>query len=298
RFNATRAMDFVRAQLAAEDGSFRDRIPGTPGNRAVATLIRDTVAGYGWNASFDPFVATYGCEPVRMQNVVATLNPNASKTLIVGTHFDSRPIAEKDPDPAKRDLPTPGANDGAAGTGALVELARVLADRVRNVTLLFVFYDGEDGGGYRGDACTDWILGSRHHAATVDPAEVQGMILLDLIGSENLSLPREGVSREGANRALQDRLWSIAGGLGYASVFKNSSAPAITDDHVPYAERGIPSVDIIDLRPGASDARGLPTVFFKWHHTREDTIEHVDPASLAMVGRVVERYVIELDRAG
>jgi glutaminyl-peptide cyclotransferase len=295
-FDENRAYALAAEQLTAPNGTLRVRTPGTEGNDQVAALIRDKLSAWGWRASFDNFTATYGCKEVAMHNVVGVLNPGKPAGIMVGTHYDSRPIAEKDPDPARRDWPTPGANDGAAGTGVLLELARVLAERVRNHTLTFVFFDGEDGGGYLGDHCTDWILGSTHHAATVDPARVRGMILLDLIGSENLSLPWEGHSRShGPSKKLQERIWATGQSLGYGDVFLNQTSAAITDDHVPYQARGIPSVDIIDLKPYLPDARGQRSVFFKWHHTTMDDMSHVDKKSLRVVGRTVERLLLDFD---
>ena len=51
--------------------------------------------------------------------------------------------------------------------------------------------------------------------------------------------------------------------------------------------RGIPAVDIIDLKP-----------FRSYHHTAQDTIDKCSPESLAVVGRVVLATLAELEKAG
>ena len=64
-----------------------------------------------------------------------------------GAHWDIRPWADEDPDPARRSLPFDGANDGVSGTVVLLELARELSREPppEGVGVDLVFFDGEEG---------------------------------------------------------------------------------------------------------------------------------------------------------
>ena len=81
---------------------------------------------------------------------------NDGPFIIIAAHYDFRLFADQDSDSLKKQLPVPGANDGASGVAVLLELARVLPKNLdKNIWL--VFFDAEDQG--RIDNW-DWILGS------------------------------------------------------------------------------------------------------------------------------------------
>lgn len=282
-FDGDRAFAHVEEQVAWPNGTVRYRVPGTEGNAAVAQLIDDTLTGLGWNVTRHEPVVDYRCDRVQLNNVVAERAGTSGRVVLLGAHFDTRPVADKDPDRQRRDEPIVGANDGASGVAVLLELARVLPPLPDTVRL--VFFDGEDGGGL--ECGTDWILGSRAYAASLSADEaraIRAMVLVDMVGDPDLRLPREGISASGQNRALQDRIYAVAGGLGYASVFLNETGPLITDDHVPFHERGIPSVDLIHIT-------GTSRVFPAWHHTQADDVGAVSAGSLAVVGRTLEVWL-------
>ncbi len=205
-------------------------------------------------------------EPRGMRNVVGVL-PGTKPAIVVGAHHDTL------------DMPGfVGANDGASGVAAVVAAARAL-ERVRRPAgapeLRFVLFDGEEAppgvefleGGLRG---------SRAYAARHGD-DVGAVVLLDMIGDRNLSIPREASS----DRALWSRLRAAARRVGTARVFPGRSTGTILDDHTPFLERGIPAVDLIDFTYPA------------WHTTR-DTLDRVSARSLDAVGETV----VELLRGG
>ncbi len=290
-FDESRALALGRAQVIRPDGSIRYRVPGTPGVAEAAGLIADALRDEGLAVRDHFFNATYGCEATAMRNVVGVLprgnqsTPAARDVVYLGAHYDSRPIADKDPDPARRDAPIQGAIDGAGAVGVLLELARALAaGPALNVTVAFAFFDGEDGGGYEG--CTEWILGSTALAAALTPADVaaaRGMVLLDLVGAADGRFPFEGLSADGKNAPQTRAIWAAAARLGVAR-FVPEDGRAITDDHVPFARRGIPVTDVIDQRAGTP-------VFAAYHHTHADNVDALDARALGEVGRTVEAWV-------
>jgi Zn-dependent M28 family amino/carboxypeptidase len=167
-----------------------------------------------------------------------------------------------------------GANDGASGVAVLLELARVLdQDHLRHQVWL-AFFDAEDNGRLDG---WEWAVGSAYMAAhlEVDPAAV---IVVDMVGDADQQLYLEGNSEP----VLQGYLWEIAADLGYGEVFVPEYRWTMYDDHVPFAERSIPAVDIIDFD-------------YPYWHTTQDTLDKISAESLERVGRVVEAFLEQGD---
>jgi len=287
-FDGERALDHVRAQVTGADGGPRYRIPGTEGNAEVARYVDAEMAALGFAVTWHHFNASYGCREVAMHNVVAERAGTSGRTILLAAHYDTRPVADKDPDVGKRGQPVLGANDAGSGVGVLLELARVLPpteDAVR-----FLFFDGEDGGGYLAPCRTDWILGSRAYAEQMsaqDIAAVRALLLVDMVGDPQLLLPKEGYSASGPGAHVQDALYSIADQLGHEQ-FVDEESYSITDDHVPFIERMIPAVDLIHIIPGD------PKVFPSWHHTTFDDLDHVSASSLDAVGETIEAWLATL----
>jgi Zn-dependent M28 family amino/carboxypeptidase len=178
-----------------------------------------------------------------------------------------------DPDPLNRSHPILGANDGASGVAALLELASVLPPEAKNY-IVFLFVDAEDSG-YVND--WDWIVGSTYYVnglSTVQRSNIQAAVLLDMMGDADLQLRREQYSTP----TLVNALWQIAADLGYDNLFLNTTGYSMLDDHRPFLDVGIPAVDIIDFD-------------YPYWHTLADTPDKCSPASLEAVGRVVESFV-------
>ena len=289
RFDGERALDLVEEQVRYPNGTIRYRVPGTEGNDETARWIADGLSVLGYDVSWHHFNATYGCKVVPMHNVVGERAGTSGRTVVLAAHYDTRPISDKDLDPAKRALPVPGANDGASGVAVLMELARVMPETDDAVRL--VFFDGEDGGGYGRPACdTDWILGSRAYARSLSSeqlAAIRAFVLVDMIGDADLRIPREGYSRTGPGKAVLGDVFATATRLGHPQ-FVDADGPPIVDDHVPFVERGVPAIDLIHLMEGGS-------TFPEWHHTAHDDVDLVSAASLAAVGETLEAWVAGLD---
>ncbi len=236
------------------------RPTGSPAVRAAGDAIIAHLERWGWAVETQEF--TYRDTPVR--NIIG--RAGEGPVVIVGAHYDTRRAADQE-DPTQ---PVLGANDGASGTAVLMELARVLEkDRLRHQVWL-VFFDAEDNGGLDG---WEWCVGSSHMAAnlTVRP---EAMILVDMVGDADQQFYFE----HNSDPALQRELWEVAATLGYTPTFVSEYRWAVYDDHVPFARRGIPAVDIIDLD-------------YPYWHTTRDTPDKVSPASLERVGRVLEVWL-------
>jgi Zn-dependent M28 family amino/carboxypeptidase len=227
----------------------------------------------GWVVEFQYF--TY--HEVNCSNIIAIWPGQNSSITILGAHYDTRPHADQESDPDDRTRPVLGANDGASGVAALLELARVLPTQTRP-HLELVFFDAEDSGYIDG---WDWIVGSTYYVDQLTQSErdnITAMILLDMIADSNLRLPKEASSTD----SLQDSIWATATDLGYDDIFLDQAGSTILDDHRPFLNAGIPAVDIIHTP-------------FPWTwHTLYDTPENCRPESLEAVGRVVEYFLVSL----
>ena len=204
-----------------------------------------------------------------MFNILASFYPDKQSRILLCAHWDSRPDADKDPDPANHDKPVPGANDGASGVAVLLEVARILNEHEPPVGVDIAFFDGEDGGDYNSD--DTWLLGSRHFAQIM-PLSYQPRyaILLDMIGDKELSLTREHYSLKSS-----PYLWSTI--VKYADTIGiplSSETHGIIDDHIPLIERGISAVDLIDFD------------YASWH-TVSDTPDKCSALSLGKIGELV-----------
>ncbi len=263
KFSGDRAYADVKTQVA-----FGPRIPGSDAHAKVLDWMRSELEPAGWQVEIQQSESMG--HPI--QNLVAH-RTNEAPQIILGAHYDSRIYANRDPDPSKWTQPVPGANDGASGVAVLLELARSLPDDT--VPIWLVFFDAEDNGEIQG---WDWLLGSKAFVAKmIERPKV--MILVDMVGDSDLSLPMEANS----DPALRESIWQTAADLGYGQIFIPEPKYYIEDDHIPFIQAGIPSVDIIDIN-------------YQYWHTTSDTPEHVSAQSLQIVGDVLQTWLSQQKR--
>jgi len=267
-FDGPRAFSLLERQVA-----FGPRIPGTDTHTETAEWLAGQLRDLCPNVSMQRFTDEFDGRSVDMTNIIASFYSGKRERVLLCAHWDSRPKADRDPDPTLWTQPVPGANDGASGVAVLLEMARILAEHEPPVGVDIVFFDGEDGGSY-GDNDT-WLLGSRYFAAAMpDGYRPRWAVLLDMIGDRDLSLTRDANSRYGAPdlwRRLQDE-------AGKAGVSFSERETVVIDDHVPLIERGIPAIDLIDFD-------------YPWWHTVADTPDKCSPESLEKIGTIVLRLV-------
>lgn len=277
-FDADSAYGYVARQVA-----FGPRVPNSEAHRRAGQWLADELRRHGAEVTEQRMTLT-GFDGVRLDalNIIGQYNPEASDRLLLLAHWDSRPWADQDPDPARRDTPVDGANDGASGVGVLLEIARALSANApgRGVDILFV--DAEDRGSEGDDS--SWALGAKYFVEHpfkrgYAPSEA---ILLDMVGDSGATFCREYFSQQGAPDLL-DRLWATARAAGYGDLFADRLGGAVTDDHVQLLEAGIPAIDIIDWR---DDSGFCP----QWH-TTADTLGAIDRHTLGAVGQTVLNYI-------
>ncbi len=267
-FNADSAMSYIRQQLA-----FGPRVPGTEparktGDWIVARLRQtaDTVVEQRWTHT----LAKGGTLPMR--NIFARFKPNEKNRILYVTHWDTRPVADQEFDPAKAKLPIPGANDGASGVALLLAVSDALKKTPPNVGVDLLFVDGEDWGTFTPNV--DVLIGASYFAEHLPNPDYKPLfgVLWDMIGDADLNIYQEVNSAQAAPEVVQ-KVWGLAKDMGYEQYFIPEAKEPITDDHIPLIKAGLRVIDVIDIDYPA-------------HHTLNDTIDKVSVKSMKIVGDV------------
>lgn len=250
-FDSARAFADLRAQVA-----IGPRPSGSAANRRLTAMLADRLRAAG-------------VDDVRIQwplrNVVGTIPGREDGYIVLGAHHDTL-----------AGVPGfVGANDGASGVATVLELARALPNPMPGPGIAIALFDGEEARPGR-DFDADGLRGSRQYLdyarteaqATPPIDRIEAMVLLDMVGDCDLSIPREANSDEDlfARFAAAD-----------PELF-DGTAGGVADDHTPFLEAGIPAVDLIDFEFGPGGSPGD-----HWH-TTEDDLGNVCPQSLDRVG--------------
>ena len=277
-FDGQRAHALVEAQVA-----FGPRVPGTDGHARQLDWMLERLDSLAAEVTADTFAytTTYG-DSLTLVNLIARYRPELERRMLLLAHWDTRPTSDRARDPAQRELPVPGANDGASGTAVLLELARLMADAPPPLGVDLLFVDGED---YGPDAI-DMFIGAQRFADQLPPPgtgrrPIYGL-LLDMVGDADPSFPVEGYSAQYA-QAVVRKVWRTAERLGYSDLFPESVGLPLGDDHIPLIDAGLQTASIIDFTYGGSDN--------PFWHTPQDVPSNVSASTLRIVGEVVTELV-------
>jgi glutaminyl-peptide cyclotransferase len=259
-FNADRAYQDIEYQL-----SLGPRIPGTPGHEQILDWMESELDGEDWQVERQEL----SINGKKVINLIASRG--VGEYILLGAHYDTRILADHDPELSLKDDPVPGANDGASGVAVLLELARTLPENLP-VAIKLVFFDAEDNGGIDD---WDWILGSRAFVRELVD-KPSAAIIVDMIGDANLEVYYE----RNSDITLMEQIWQQARNLGYENIFIPEYRHSMLDDHTPFLEAGIPAVDLIDFN-------------YPYWHTTSDTLDKVSPESLKAIGDTLTAWLLD-----
>jgi hypothetical protein len=206
--------------------------------------------------------------PGGLQNVIGSL-PGRGKPIVVAAHYDTK------------DIPGfVGANDGAGGTAAVLEIARALKRwPASNPPIRFVLFDGEESPDDSKDFYSSGLRGSKYYARRF-AERTRAMILLDFVAEKGgMRIPRE----DSSSIELWGRLRAAARKVGAQSAFPDNTSGAVLDDHTPFLRRGVPAIDLIDF------------TFDCWHKTCDD-MSAVSARALDLSGETVVQLLLDLSR--
>ena len=283
QFCADSAYSYVAQQCA-----FGPRVPGSDAHQQCAAWLESELRRHGAQVTVQEGTMTaYDGTQLPVRNIVGSYNDNARMRVLLISHWDSRHVADQDPDATKRHNPVMGANDGASGVGVLLELARQASLRQPQVGIDIFLTDTEDYGApedWNGSHDEKWwAMGTQLWCSEQARRgyHAQYGILLDMVGSPDATFYREYYSDRYAS-AYVNEIWQAAASLGYSQLFIDRENGGITDDHV-FINRmlQIPCVDIIDTRVDGNSS------FCPQWHTTHDTMEHISAETLGKVGNVL-----------
>ncbi|HEX6559425.1 MAG TPA: M28 family peptidase, partial [Longimicrobiales bacterium] len=178
KLSADSAYALLKAQVA-----FGPRVPGTEGHEKQLQWMLQYLRSRADTVEQQAFsYTTTGNVPLKLSNLFARFNPNSPDRVLLIAHWDTRPTADQDADPAKQKQPIAGANDGASGVALLMEIANVLSRNKPPIGVDLLFVDGED----YGPSGEDMYIGAKHFSANLPPGyrPLYG-VLVDMIGDQN-----------------------------------------------------------------------------------------------------------------
>ncbi|HST69163.1 MAG TPA: M28 family peptidase [Solirubrobacterales bacterium] len=248
-FDEQAAYELVELQVEAGQ-----RPAGSPQLRKLANQLVKLLP----RGEFEPIPG----EP-QLRNIVGSI-PGDKPAIVIGAHYDT----------LSKPKGFVGANNGAAGTAAVIEVAQALesAASPEGREIKFVLFDGEEPPGAIPETAAEFyrqgLRGSRAYVAA-HPDETEAMILLDYVGHKGLKLTRE----ESSTPWLWQRLVEASEKVGASRYFSNEKSGAILDDHAPFLRAGVPAIDLIDWRyPGQTLADGLDKISVQSLEAVGDTV--------------------------
>jgi Zn-dependent M28 family amino/carboxypeptidase len=283
RISGQAAYDLTKQFLAVAP----HRWSGSPGHAKAEEFIRShfTAEAAKGNFETDSFTASTPAGVQSMKNFIVRYPGKKDGVIVIATHYETNyPL---------RDINFQGANDGAATTALLIELGNYLrAHPPEGYSVWLVFDDGEEAVQSWSDR--DSLYGTRHLAARWSQdgtiKKIKAFLVADMIGDKDLNIDRDGNSTPW----LLDLLATAAKNTGHtANVFKNETT--VMDDHLPFRQRGVPVLDLVDLDYGPPTSEHPEGGF---HHTELDTLDKISAHSLQISGDLLVEMLRLIDHHG
>jgi glutaminyl-peptide cyclotransferase len=270
-FDADRAMQYVKEIVA-----FGPRPIGSENHKKVENYILSHLKGGEVENDVFTIDTSEGKFPVH--NIIAKFPGKRDGIIVIASHYDTNYWL--------RDINYVGANDGASSSALLLEIANQLRGQSGDGYSVWLLWDDAEESMKPQWDDNESLYGVRHLAekwqADGTIKKMKAFILEDMIGDAELDIDRDSNSTPW----LEDLVYAAATRLGYQSHFFVRTTP-VTDDHIPFVQRGVPSVDLIDFTYGYNN------VFW---HTDQDTVDKLSPKSLEIVGKVTLGTVRLLDK--
>lgn len=271
------------------------RVPGTTGNRRVRKFITEEMKDLGWKVEHDSFKSSTPKGIRSFTNIVATLNPNSCRRLVLACHYDSK------------DIPGfLGAIDSAVPCSIIIYLAWALNDQLKyfnqdkQLTVQLIFFDGEEA--FKKWREDDSLYGSRQLAQkwsresesedcpdrNSEIKKIDLFVLLDLIGSKhmkfcsmfwnthNIYLQLVAIEKQLNKLNLLEKDDSN----GYNQFFgKECFLTTISDDHLPFLQKGVPVLHLIP-----------PNFPFVWHKKSDDR-SHLHHPTINNLNKILKLFI-------
>jgi Zn-dependent M28 family amino/carboxypeptidase len=250
------------------------RFNGSPGHMAAEEFIKDHFKPEAAKGDFltDQFTAITPAGPQTMRNYIVRFPGKAPRPgetpgiIVLASHYETNyPL---------RDIPFVGANDGACTTALLIELGQYFRTHPpQGYSVWLLFDDGEEA--VQSWSESDSLYGTKHQAAKWfsdgTARRIKAVLIADMIGDKDLNILEEMGSTPWLRAIFQQAAINTR---RTANVFKTQGSEE--DDHLPFLQRGIPALDVIDVDYGPHTIAAPDG----YHHTVQDTLDKISPQSL------------------
>jgi hypothetical protein len=287
-FDGSQAMQYIR-QICA----LGPRISHTPQHKQMVEKLHKHFKDLGAEVTLQHFEGRQRSKtlPVPMVNLIVRFQPEKKLRLLVCTHYDTRPLADNEPNARDWNKPFLGANDGGSGVAWMMEMAKHMKQLNPPLGVDFVCFDGEEyifdnrpssSGGDR------YFLGSEYFAQehirsmqTGNSITYKEGVLLDMIAGRN---PRFLLEKQSSIRApdVLDRIWRIAVEQ-HCPAFVRVFGQDVLDDHIELHKANLKVIDII---PTTTEREAFGMSYPFWHKLG-DTPENCAPEGMEQVAKVL-----------
>lgn len=283
KFNGQAAYELTKQYLAAAP----HRWVGSPDHAKAEEFIKShfTAEAAKGNFETDSFTASTPAGMLAMKNFIAKYPGKKDGIIVIASHYETNyPL---------RDINFVGANDGGATTALLIELGNYLrAHPPEGYSVWLVFDDGEEA--IASWTARDSVYGTRHLAAKWSQdgtlRKVKAFIVADMLGDKDLNIDRDMNSTPW----LLDLLATAGKNTGHSAyVFKDETAA--DDDHMPFKQRGVPVLDMIDFHYGPPTPQQGEGAY---HHSAQDTLDKVSAHSLQISGDLMVEMIKLISQHG
>jgi Zn-dependent M28 family amino/carboxypeptidase len=264
-FNGAKALEYTRQFVA-----IGPRWPTSQGHVKAEEFLRNQFRHD--QLEEDAFTANTPIGAVPMRNFIVRFPGKKDGAIVLATHYETNyPL---------RNINFVGANDGGSTTGLLIAIADQLraqtagGKKLDGYSVWLLFDDGEEA--FQAWTDSDSTYGTKHLAARWGRdgtlGKIKAFLLADMIGDKDLDIQRESQSTDWLVAVVRQAVKKFA----YDRYFFKKDME-VSDDHLPFVRRGVPSIDIIDLDYGPNNS---------YHHTAQDTMDKISAKSLTIDGDV------------
>jgi glutaminyl-peptide cyclotransferase len=280
RFNGQEAYNLTAQLLQVAPKRFN----GSPGHLKAEEFIKQhfAVEAAKGNLETDTFTASTPAGFQTMHNYIVKYPGKRNGIIVLASHYETNyPL---------RDIEFYGANDGAATTALLIEIGNVLRlHPPEGYSVWLVFDDGEEA--VQAWTASDSLYGTRHLAAKWANdgtlAQIKAFLVADMCADKDLNIDHV----DNSTPWLLDILKAAAKNTGHSvNIFKYNEAEE--DDHLPFAQRGVPVLDVIDAHYGPV-TESAPDGY---HHTAQDTLDKISVKSLQISGDIFLEMIRLIDQ--
>ena len=255
---------------------FSPRDAGTTNGNNAAMHIKERLDSHSIKTKLQYFTDSTPVGKKNMINIIGYIPGKKDEWIIIGSHFDTMPGIKS----------YIGANDSGSSTGILIELSRILNDVELKYGIILVFFDGEEG--IKNYIPGDGLHGSRYFVNDIKKSgfykKCKAMILLDMVGDKDLTFTLPGNTAP----ILRKHLFTSAKKNNLEEYILPMDHIFIIDDHVPFQNIGIPSINLIDFHFGSQ--KGLNDYW----HTSNDNLDKISQNSLGITSEILINLLDEL----